>query len=189
MGAHHVLVGWDHLAFLLCLLVLMRLWRHRWKRTVTALTAFTVGHSVTLAMASLELLFLDARTSETLIAVSIVLLAAEMVRTLGAPKRLLTDARLTYTARAPELVALTFGLVHGLGFARVLASVGLPPGAALPALAGFNIGVELAQIGVALVASLPLLFGLHLPSRQWIIGPAYGLGVFCSAVALERLLL
>ena len=134
LGAEHVLSGPDHLAFVLALCLLLR----GLGSVARAVTAFSVGHSLTLA-AALGALAPPARAVEVLIALSVVLLAREaMLATRGAVPRL--------TARRPELAALGIGLIHGLGFAGALSEVGLPEGARVAALALFNLGVEAGQL-------------------------------------------
>ncbi|MEI8256050.1 MAG: HupE/UreJ family protein, partial [Deltaproteobacteria bacterium] len=132
LGIEHILTGPDHLAFVAALLLLVRTRR----RLLATITAFTVGHSVTLAAASVGLLRVSPAPVEAAIALSILLVAYE----LGHPEH---D---TVTRRSPWLVAGAFGLLHGLGFAGALASVGLPRGDVALALLAFNAGVEAGQI-------------------------------------------
>lgn len=181
LGAVHILIGWDHVAFVLALLLLLTADRRGWRRIVSTLSAFTVGHSLTLALAAMGWVVLSPALTEAMIAASLVLLATELAG----------DERFgpTWTRRAPEGVALFFGLFHGLGFAGVLAEVGLPPTDALLALLAFNGGVELGQLGVALAAlALARLVGERLgegPRVRPVAGYALGcVGVF---VTLERL--
>lgn len=181
LGAVHILVGWDHVAFVLALLLLLTADRRGWRRIVSTLSAFTVGHSVTLALAAMGWVVLSPALTEAMIAASLVLLATELVG----------DERFgrSWTRRAPESVALFFGLFHGLGFAGVLAEIGLPPTDATLALLAFNGGVELGQVGVALVAlGLAKLVGERLgePSRLRRLA-GYTLGCAGVFVTLERL--
>ena len=135
LGAEHVLSGADHLAFVLALCLLLR----GLGSVARAVTAFSVGHSLTLAAAALGALAPPARAVEVLIALSVVLLAREaMLATRGAAPGL--------TARRPELAALGIGLINGLGFAGALSEIGLPQGARVAALALFNLGVEAGQL-------------------------------------------
>ncbi len=134
LGIEHILTGYDHLLFLAGVLVVLR----RWRDVVQTVTAFTVAHSVTLALATTGLLVIPGRIVEPLIAASIVYVGVEnLIRTAPAARWKLT---------------FVFGLVHGLGFATVLRDLGVGAGArgtiALP-LAAFNIGVEAGQIAVA----------------------------------------
>jgi hypothetical protein len=138
LGVEHIWFGVDHLLFLLGLLIVVRGWRG----LLTTVTAFTLAHSVTLALASLELVALPTRPVEICIALSVLLLAVEASR---GPD--------TVARRWPWFVAFGFGLLHGLGFASALAEVGLPKGAVLLSLIGFNLGVELGQlVAVSIVA-------------------------------------
>lgn len=141
LGVEHILGGLDHLAFLAGLLLLLG---GLDRRIVVTITAFTLAHSVTLALAALDVLRLPVAPVEASIAASIVLVAREAVRD-GAP---------TLARRAPWTIALVFGLVHGLGFAGALRDVGLPEGSVLPALVGFNVGVELGQLAIVAIAVL-----------------------------------
>lgn len=139
LGAEHVLGGLDHLAFVLGLLLVTGLRR----RIVLTITAFTVAHSLTLALAVLDVLRLPSAPVEATIAASIVLVAREALRPPD-------DA--TWTRRAPWAVALVFGLVHGLGFAGALEEIGLPRDSLGRALLLFNAGVELGQLAVVGIA-------------------------------------
>lgn len=142
IGIEHIAFGWDHLLFVLGLWLLAGGFS---RRLLGIVTAFTVGHSMTLAAASVGGLAVDVWLVEMLIAGSIVLLGREAL-TMG-------DQRRTLTQRFPAIVALGFGLVHGLGFAGALKENGLPEGEQLSALFGFNVGVELGQIAFVLGVS------------------------------------
>ena len=134
LGIEHILLGYDHLLFVLALLILVRTWR----RVVLTVTAFTVAHSITLAAATLGFVNVPGPPVEAAIALSIVLVAVEIVNAQrGIP---------SFTARWPWLVAFCFGLLHGFGFAGALAEVGLPHHAIPVALLFFNLGVELGQL-------------------------------------------
>lgn len=140
LGVVHILEGVDHLMLVLGLLLLVRGAR----RALLTVTAFTLGHSITLALATLSLVHVPAPPAEACIALSLVLLAAELLS---------TDEE-SLGRRFPWLLAVAFGLLHGLGFAGALAEIGLPKGAIAGALFGFNLGVELGQllfVGVAVV--------------------------------------
>lgn len=144
LGIEHILTGVDHLLFVLALLFIVE---GRWK-LVKTITAFTVAHSITLALATLGFVELPASPVEAAIALSIVFLAAEIIwRQRGQD---------SLTFRQPWLVAFAFGLLHGLGFAGALSEIGLPPSEVPIALLFFNIGVELGQllfIAVILIVS------------------------------------
>jgi hydrogenase/urease accessory protein HupE len=143
LGIEHVAFGFDHLLFVLGLLLLVKSLR----RTALTVTAFTLGHSITLALAVLDLVRVPAPFVECMIALSILLLALELARD-----------RDTLARRRPEIVAASFGLLHGLGFASALRDAGLPEDGLAAALFGFNAGVELGQLAfVVLVVSAIVL--------------------------------
>ncbi|MEM8631474.1 MAG: HupE/UreJ family protein [Pseudomonadota bacterium] len=143
LGVDHILFGFDHLCFVLALLFLVQDTR----RLIWAITAFTVAHSITLVLASLGHVSVPGAPVEALIALSIVLIAAEAL----AARR----GELSPTALRPWKVSFAFGLLHGLGFAGALTDTGLPADAIPAALLFFNIGVEIGQlIFVAMVLSL-----------------------------------
>ncbi|MEH6347219.1 MAG: HupE/UreJ family protein [Bermanella sp.] len=135
-GLIHILKGYDHLLFVLCLMQIAGGLR----RIFITITGFTLAHSVTLALASLEIIHIRVDLVEVLIALSIVMLAVEMAK---AKKGSLHTSLIW---KHPATVASLFGLLHGLGFASALGDLGLPSTMKLPALAFFNIGVELGQI-------------------------------------------
>jgi hydrogenase/urease accessory protein HupE len=137
LGVQHILSGIDHLLFVVCLLFLVGFNR----QLVWTITAFTLAHSVTLALSTLGLLTLRPPPVEATIALSIVLVAAEALH-----------RRPTAARRWPALVALIFGLVHGLGFAGALTEIGLPDSHFGVALLSFNLGVEAGQLLVVLLA-------------------------------------
>ena len=139
LGVEHVLGGIDHLAFVLGLLLVCGIDR----RLVITVTAFTLAHSLTLALAAFDVVTLPSAPVEATIAASVMLVAREA-----------THDQPTLTRRMPWLVAAIFGLVHGLGFAGALAEIGLPRGSEALALVGFNVGVELGQLAVVAVAVL-----------------------------------
>jgi hydrogenase/urease accessory protein HupE len=134
LGVDHILRGIDHLMFVFALILLVR----DRGMLVAAVTAFTVAHSLSLAAAALGWIVVPAPPVEAVVALSIMFLAAELVRPAGAAPSL--------SARFPWLVAFTVGLLHGLGFARALLDVGLPEGEVPLALLAFNLGVEAGQL-------------------------------------------
>ncbi|MCB9730298.1 MAG: HupE/UreJ family protein [Deltaproteobacteria bacterium] len=136
LGVEHLLTGLDHLAFLLGLLLLVPR-----RRLLAAVTAFTLGHSLTLALATLGLVRVWPPLVELGIAASIVALALDAVRAT-------TSARPPWLARHPGALCAAFGLLHGLGFAGALAETGLPDHAIPLALLAFNCGIELGQLAV-----------------------------------------
>jgi hydrogenase/urease accessory protein HupE len=157
LGIEHILGGVDHLLFVLSLLLVV----HGGKRIVATVTAFTVAHSITLVAATLGWVRVPGPPVEATIALSIVFVAAEVVRGLR--------GRAGLTAHAPWVVAFCFGLLHGFGFAGALAEVGLPQTAVPIALLMFNVGVELGQllfVGSAL-ALIALARRVSLPMPIW----------------------
>jgi hypothetical protein len=176
LGVEHILTGFDHLLFVLALLFLVGFNR----RLLYTITAFTLAHSVTLALASLGLLTLRSPPVEASIALSIVLVAGEALH--GGP---------TFARRWPALVAFLFGLVHGLGFAGALKEIGLPQQHLPVALLTFNVGVELGQLFVVTVAfglyravaasprvvaaRSPALYAIGAIAAYWSIGRVVGL--------------
>lgn len=178
IGAEHILFGIDHLLFVLGLLLL----QHGVWNLLKTITAFTVAHSITLGFAVLGIFPVPNAPIEVLIALSIVLLAREIV--MG------QRGTLTLVHRKPWLVALLFGLFHGFGFAGALGELGLSSNDVPLALLFFNLGVEAGQ-----VAFIGLLLALHwlcqklsaqsLPSIYR--GLAYGLGSVATVWFIERL--
>ncbi len=146
LGVEHILLGIDHLLFVLALLLLVK----GWKRLVATITAFTIAHSITLALATLGVVHVPGPPVEAIIALSIVFVATEIVHE--------RQGRAGISARWPWIVAFTFGLLHGLGFAGALREVGLPQQAIPLALLFFNVGVEIGQLGfVAVAAALAVI--------------------------------
>lgn len=135
-GIIHILIGIDHLLFVLCLMVIAS----TFKRLVLTVTGFTVAHSITLSLATLQIVEVRTEVVETLIALSILLLAVEIIKHQRAP------SNKSFTWRYPVAVSSTFGLLHGFGFAVVLQELGLPQTMKLEALLFFNIGVEVGQL-------------------------------------------
>jgi hydrogenase/urease accessory protein HupE len=146
LGVEHILFGFDHLLFVLALVILVRDWR----RVAVTVTAFTIAHSLTLAAATLGFVNVPGPPVEAGIALSIMLVSVEILNARGGKPSL--------TARLPWLVAFSFGLLHGFGFAGALAEVGLPQHAIPVALLFFNLGVELGQL--AFVAAVLTVGGL-----------------------------
>lgn len=146
LGVEHILGGLDHLAFVAGLVLLVTGVR----RLLLSLTAFTVAHSVTLALSALGGISLPSKPVEACIALSIVLLGYEAVR--------FARGKSGLTATAPWLAAFGFGLLHGFGFAGALAQIGLPERARAIALLLFNAGVEIGQVAVVALLLAPLLW-------------------------------
>jgi hydrogenase/urease accessory protein HupE len=177
LGVSHILGGPDHLLFVLGLVLLVRGRR----RLLGTVTAFTVGHSVTLSLAALGFVDFPTRPVELAIAASILVLAVDLERDERVPPSLLR--------RAPWLVAGLFGLLHGLGFAGALAQVGLPAEEIPLALASFNLGIELGQlafVAVVLVAR-GALRPLARTAPPWLAhAPAYAIGSLAAYWCFER---
>ncbi len=177
LGVEHLLFGWDHVLFLLALLLLVGFR----PSLVWAITAFTVGHSVTLAFATLGWVRVPEASVELAISASILWMAAELVERDGSsPFR-----------RRPWLVTLAFGLLHGLGFAGALAQVGLPQREIPLALLSFNVGIEVGQLALVLVAAAvwPVLRRIPHPAVRWpglAQVPAYAIGGMAGYWLLER---
>ncbi len=132
LGIQHILEGWDHLLFLICLMLVAGVGR----KLLITITGFTIAHSITLALSALDVVRLPIPPVEAVIALSVVFLAVEIA--------LQKKDSLTY--RYPIAVSSSFGLLHGFGFAAVLADIGLPQVEIVTSLLFFNIGVELGQI-------------------------------------------
>ena len=135
-GIEHILVGTDHLLFIVCLIVIARSFR----RLVLTVTGFTVAHSITLSLATLNIVQVRTELVELLIALSILLLAVEII------KHYRIKDHTSFTWRYPITVSSVFGLLHGFGFAVVLQELGLPQSMKIHALLFFNIGVEVGQL-------------------------------------------
>ena len=192
-GVWHIWIGFDHILFLLALLLpAVLLWRAPGWAPVTSfrvafidvlkiVTAFTLAHSITLTLASLRVVELPSALVESTIAASVVLAALNNVWPLFHGRR--------------WMVAFGFGLIHGFGFATVLAELGLPQGALVIALVAFNLGVELGQLAIVAVF-LPLAFALRatpfyrrvvlrygslviaLLAAVWLVERAFGVVIF-----------
>lgn len=178
LGAEHILLGVDHLLFVLGLLLLV----HGFVPLVKTITAFTLAHSLTLCASVLGYVPLDRAPIEAAIALSIILLAREIV--------VADRGRLHLTHRKPWLVAFTFGLLHGLGFAGALGEIGLPERAIPLALLFFNVGVEAGQLVfvlflVAVARVLAKSRTEPLPRLQPVLG--YALGALATLWFFDRL--
>ncbi len=140
-GIEHIFLGYDHIAFLVSVV----LWARRLVPVIKIVTAFTIAHSITLSLAALDIVVIPGRIIEPAIAASIVFVAMENFFSRDVDSR--------------WRVTFAFGLVHGFGFAGALREVGLPPNAVVPALAAFNIGVEIGQVAIVSIV-LPVLIAL-----------------------------
>jgi hypothetical protein len=177
LGVEHILMGIDHLLFVLALLIITA---GGWK-LVRTVTAFTLSHSLTLTAATLGLVHVPQAPVEAVIALSIVFVAAEILR----QRRGLEGI----TARAPWVVAFSFGLIHGLGFAGGLGDAGLPAGHIPTALLFFSLGVEAGHflfIG-AVLSLIALARRIAIPAPRWARPiPAYAIGSIAMFWVLQR---
>jgi len=175
-GVEHILFGFDHLLFVAALLLIIRDWRV----LIKTITAFTIAHSITLTLATFGLVTLPSGPVEALIALSIVLVAAEAIR--------MRRGETSLAIRWPWVVAFAFGLLHGFGFAGALGELGLPQGDIPLALFSFNLGVEVGQlifVGAILlvVAALRRIFAMP---RHALAVPAYAIGIVAAFWVIER---
>lgn len=180
LGVEHILLGVDHLLFVLALLLLVRdVWM-----LVKVITAFTVAHSITLALAALGWAQIPQAPVEAVIALSIMFVAAEVVRQTGPESDL--------TRRMPWLVAFAFGLLHGLGFGGALKEIGLPQSDVPLALLTFNLGVEAGQllfVFTVVGASALVRRALSL-DRKWLrTAVGYGIGSLAAVWFVQRVAL
>jgi hydrogenase/urease accessory protein HupE len=177
LGIEHILGGFDHLLFVLGLLLIVR----STMLLIKTITSFTLAHSVTLAMATLGFVYVPQAPVEAVIALSIIFLASELAKQHRGETGL--------TTRAPWIVALTFGLLHGFGFAGALTEVGLPQSDIPLALLFFNVGVEVGQLmfvsGVLAVTWMIKKMKLKWP--VWVEhGPAYAIGSLAAFWFIQR---
>lgn len=177
LGVEHILLGIDHLLFVLALLLLVK----GWKRLAATITAFTIAHSITLVAATLGFVHVPGPPVEAIIALSIVFVAAEIVHG--------RQGRLGVSARWPWIVAFTFGLLHGLGFAGALSEVGLPQQAIPLALLFFNVGVEVGQLlfiaAVAIIFRAASRIQIRFP-RSFEVIPPYAIGCVAMFWVIQR---
>jgi hydrogenase/urease accessory protein HupE len=180
LGVEHILTGIDHLLFVLALLIITG---GGWK-LVKTVTAFTISHSITLTAATLGFVHVPQRPVEAVIALSIVFVAAEIVR--------IHRGLESITSRAPWLVAFSFGLMHGLGFAGGLSEAGLPAGHVPTALLFFSGGVEIGHfmfIGVVL-AFIATVRRIRIPFPRWTeLVPPYAIGSVAMFWVVQRIAL
>ncbi len=185
MGIRHILFGLDHLLFAFCLMLIAGTPR----RILMTVTGFTVAHAITLGLSSAGFIHLPNQIVEAAIALSIAFAAAEIAR----------GNRTTLTYRYPVLTAMTFGLLHGFGFASVLRQTGLPQTRALLGLLSFNVGVELGQLAFISFTAMLMLTGRFLVSRSETrlhrmlgaasleTGIAYAVGIVATFWTMQRL--
>jgi hydrogenase/urease accessory protein HupE len=176
LGVRHILEGFDHLLFVLGLVLLSRgFWD-----VLRTVTAFTIAHSITLAATALGFVTVRSALIESLVAASIVFLAVELIRSYR--------GRFGLTHRHPWLIAFVFGLLHGCAFAGALAEIGLPQGDLVSSLLLFNLGVEAGQLMFVAVA-LPLTWAArrlppHAGWLRWV--PPYATGAIATFWFVER---
>jgi len=181
LGGTHILYGIDHLLFVLALLLLVKGSR----RIVATVTAFTVAHSITLGVSTLSIVRIAGPPVEAAIALSIVFVASEIIQS--------RNGRQGLTERYPWVVAFTFGLLHGFGFAGALLEIGLPQHAIPEALLFFNVGVELGQllfIGAMFAIAgvykrLAQRYSIPQPEWGWAVVP-YSIGAIAAFWVIER---
>jgi hydrogenase/urease accessory protein HupE len=179
IGIEHIVFGFDHLLFVVSLVLLLT---GGWA-VAKAVTAFTVAHSITLIGTTLGVLGLPQRPVESVIALSIVFLAVEIAK-----KR--PDA-LRLSERVPWIVAFLFGLLHGFGFAGALQDIGLPESEVPTALLTFNLGVEAGQLAIVLLCfGLLALIKRAAPAveRPVVVAATYAIGGIASFWFIERTL-
>jgi hypothetical protein len=177
IGTIHILEGYDHLLFVLALLLIIpNLWM-----LFKTITSFTVAHSISLALATLGVVKMPGAPTEAVISLSILFLAVEIVHS--------RQGQVTFTERYPWVVALAFGLVHGLGFAGALAEVGLPEREIPLALLMFNVGVETGQIlfvcAVLAVVAMFRRVPTGWPAGSWRLMP-YAIGSTAAFWTVQR---
>jgi len=179
-GIEHIVLGLDHLLFVFALLLLVP---SPWM-LVKTITAFTVAHSITLALATLGVVDLAPLPLNALIALSILFLAPEIVRA--------QRGQSSFTIRHPWVVAFLFGLLHGIGFASGLTEVGLPRNDIPLALLMFNLGVEAGQLGFVAVVLLMMrafkVLAIEWPARARLL-PAYGVGSLGAFWTVQRVVM
>lgn len=179
LGIEHILFGFDHLLFVLSLVLLLR---QGWT-VAKAVTAFTIAHSITLIGSTLGFLGLAQAPVESVIALSIMFLAVEIIKADAGTPRL--------SIQSPWIVAFIFGLLHGFGFAGALSEIGLPQGEVPAALLTFNLGVEAGQLAIVAVGLLVLaavrFIGANI-MRPATFAAAYAIGITASYWFIERTL-
>ena len=182
LGVEHILSGIDHLMFVLALLLLVKGVR----RVVVTVTAFTLAHSLTLAGATLGFVHMPGPPVEAAIALSIVFVASEIIHSRHGKPGL--------TEKYPWVIAFTFGLLHGLGFAGALSEIGLPQKAIPVALLFFNVGVEVGQLFflasvfavIALARQITRRINVPRPTWAWAVLP-YSIGSVAVVWVIERI--
>jgi hydrogenase/urease accessory protein HupE len=182
LGIGHILLGFDHLLFVLSLVILV----DGLRRLFWTITAFTAAHSITLAAATLGFVHLPGPPVEAAIALSIAFVAAEILQKI--------QGRASLAQRYPWVIAFSFGLLHGLGFAGALAEVGLPQNSIPLALFFFNVGVEIGQVLFVAAVLAALYVVRHVTARLRVAPPVwawrlppYAIGAVAAFWTIERL--
>ena len=181
-GVEHILLGIDHLLFVLALLLLVKGVR----RVIATVTAFTLAHSLTLAGAALGFVHIPGPPIEAAIALSIVFVASEIMHS--------RQGKPGLTERYPWVVAFTFGLLHGFGFAGALSEIGLPQNSIPIALLFFNVGVEVGQLlfiasvfaMIALARQITRRINVPRPTWAWTV-PPYAIGSLAVFWVIQRI--
>ncbi|MEH6757079.1 MAG: HupE/UreJ family protein [Parasphingorhabdus sp.] len=183
IGVEHIMLGFDHLLFVLALVLLLK---GGWLIAKTV-TAFTVAHSITLIGSTLDYLSLPSQPVEAVIALSIIFLAVEIVKTQRDKET--EEPRLS--ERFPWIVAFLFGLLHGFSFAGALAEIGLPQDDIPMALLTFNLGVEIGQLMIVTIA-LALLALIRRYTQSWLqpakTSVSYIIGITATYWFIERMI-
>lgn len=177
IGVEHIWFGFDHLLFVLGLVLLIQ---GRW-RIVKTITAFTLAHSVTLIAMTLGWISLSIAPVEAVIALSIVFLATEVAsKTAGAER---------FTERKPWLIASAFGLLHGFGYAGALSNIGMPYDDVPMALLTFNLGVEVGQLVFVAVILVVLAVCERIKLRRFVeLVSSYGMGSMAVFWLIQRMI-
>lgn len=180
-GVLHIWMGWDHLAFVLCLCMLTL-----GRRLLYLVTAFTIGHSLSLALAFFEVVTVPILPVEAIIALSIAFMAREA---LVAPRdAAATEADKTLRFKRQMLIVIGFGLLHGLGFASALGDLGVQASERIPALIVFNLGVEFGQLAfVAAIGGLMAILRKISLERPLEIAAMAFVGILGSFWTIERI--
>jgi len=195
-GVEHIFLGYDHICFLIALIIVSR-----FREVVKIVTSFTIAHSITLILAALDIVYLPSRLIEASIALTIVYVAVENVWLVkvrnaecGMQSKVQNSAAIPHSAlRTPRflpprwLLTFFFGLIHGFGFANVLRGLDLPTEGLIICLLSFNLGVEFGQLAIA-ICLLPLAWFLRVwkYGRQATICISLLLTIFGLAWFLDR---
>jgi len=179
LGVEHILEGFDHLLFVLALLLLVG----NIRILIWTITAFTLAHTITLMLASLDLIHLSSKAVEATIALSIIFVAAEIVYAMR--------GKIHLSKKYPWLIAFGFGLIHGLGFAGALKEIGLPQIEIVPSLIFFNVGVEVGQLIFVSLVLVSIWVGRKFFEKYRYsvkMATAYAIGIIATLWFLERVI-